>query len=392
MLSIKASYIAQMKKILLATTLFSSFTYSNCFDSTLHTYKHDEAIETEVIKRMDRYGLRNISFLVGDKNGIRYSQNFGSMSTPDSIYDLSSLTKLFTATATMQLLEASDKYSVWSPLREFLPQRYSKYLKLDHLLRHRSGFPAGLYGKLRTEEGLLKVRPYAFPRGQFKYSDVNYMLLAKVVEKMSKKSFDQYLIDHIFSPLEMDKTLFNPLNDYRVLPSMIDTEPGVVHDPVARKFNGIAGHAGIFSNLIDLAKFSSVFLNKGKYCEKDILSEKTVNKMTRSTSYSSRGLGFDVHSAYSSKPRSRFFTYKKSFGHTGYAGASLWIDKKKGLFAIFLGNATYSKKPQISKNGFYSTLSYLTKKIDVILESQKEELDFITVPSLLQDQQRQEPI
>ncbi len=381
-----------MKKILLATTLFSSFTYSNCFDSSLNEFKHDEKIEMKVIEMMDKSKLKNISFLVGDKDGIKYSQNFGNMATPDSIYDLSSLTKLFTATATMQLLEESEKYSVWSPLRSFLPQRYSKYLKLDHLLRHRSGFPIGLYGRLRTEEGLLKVRPYAFPRGEFKYSDVNYMLLAKVVEKLSETSFDKYLIKNIFNPLEMNKTLFNPLNDYRVLPSMLNHEAGIVHDPVARKLNGIAGHAGIFSNVVDLAKFSSIYLNKGKFCEKEILTERTVNKMIRQNSYSPRGLGFDVHSAYSSKPRSRFFTYKKSFGHTGYAGASLWIDRSKGLFAIFLGNATYSNNIEKSKKGFYSVLSYLTKNISKILKDQElEEVTGLPLAST-QDQHRLEPI
>lgn len=359
-----------MIKLFIIVTLVSSYGFSSCFDSTIRSYQHNTKFNKATKWIMKDSGLKNLSFLIGDKDGIRYVKHFGEESNDDSIYDISSVTKLFTATATMQVLEKSEKFSVWSPLRDILPQRYSRHLKLDHLFRHRSGFPAGLYGRLRSEEGLLKVKPYASPRGNFKYSDVNYMLLSKVVENISGYSFEEYLKRNIFDSLDLNRTLFNPLNDHRVLPSILGKEAGIVHDPVARKFGGVSGHAGVFSNIIDLAKFSSIFLNKGKYCNKKILTEYSVTKMTTATKYSARGLGFDVHSGYSHKPRARFFTYKKSFGHTGFAGASLWIDKKKNLFAIFLGNATYSKQPYKSKKGFYRSVIYLTKKIDRILGAQ----------------------
>ena len=104
--------------------------------------------------------------------------------------------------------------------------------------------------------------------------------------------------------------------------------------------------------------------------------------MTTVANNSSRGLGFDIYSGYSNRPRAKFFTYKKSFGHTGFTGSSLWIDKKKDLFAIFLGNATYSKNPTKSKAGFYKSLNHLTKKIDSILEDQKRMKDLTPLKAL----------
>ena len=91
--------------------------------------------------------------------------------------------------------------------------------------------------------------------------------------------------------------------------------------------------SGIFSTTKDLALFASTFLNRKENCNKRILKESSIQLMTKYNSNSKRGLGFDILSVYSKKPMANFFTPQVSFGHTGFTGTSIWIDKKKKVFA-----------------------------------------------------------
>ena len=144
------------------------------------------------------------------------------------------------------------------------------------------------------------------PGSQFTYSDINFIALGAVVERVSGETLDQYCARHIFLPLRMTRTRFVPPVAWRakIAPTQYDENEhmlrGVVHDPTARRMGGVAGHAGLFSTGDDLAKLAQALLNGGK----GILSPLSVEKMTRPEQPPAapvlRGFGWDIDSPFSS--------------------------------------------------------------------------------------------
>src|SRR6266404_8975107 len=180
------------------------------------------------------------------------------------------------------------------------------------------------------------------PGAAFIYSDVNFVVLGALVERLSGESLDGYAAKHIFGLLGMKETRFLPLPSWepRIAPTEEDENRhmlrGVVHDPTARRMGGVAGEAGVFSTADDLAKFAQALLDGGI-----VLSLKAIEKMTSPqqppTSPAVRGFGWDIDSPYSSN-RGELLPVG-SFGHTGFTGTSLWIDPTTHTYIILLTNA-----------------------------------------------------
>jgi CubicO group peptidase (beta-lactamase class C family) len=111
---------------------------------------------------------------------------------------------------------------------------------------------------------------------------------------------------------------------------------GIVHDENACALGGVAGHAGLFSSVRDVAVFSQMLLNGGEYAGVRLIQATTVARWTaRQSSHSSRALGWDTPSEHSSA--GRYFS-PRSFGHTGFTGTSIWIDPERGVFVVLLTN------------------------------------------------------
>jgi CubicO group peptidase (beta-lactamase class C family) len=154
------------------------------------------------------------------------------------------------------------------------------------------------------------------------------------VEKISGEPFNQYAAGHIFIPLDMSDSMFNPPD--KIKERIAPTEKmggilrwGMVHDPEAKEMGGVAGHAGLFSTAKDLSKLSECLLTGGAIDKGNrILHPLAIAKMTSAQSPPGmsdiRGLGWDIDSSYSSV-RGVLFPIK-SFGHTGWTGTSIWID------------------------------------------------------------------
>ena len=185
------------------------------------------------------------------------------------------------------------------------------------------------------------------PGSRFSYSDINFIVLGALVERVSGESLDEYCQRHIFLPLKMMHTRFLPPAAWRakIAPTQYDENEhmlrGVVHDPTARRMGGVAGHAGLFSTADDLAKFAQALLNGGG----GILSPLSVEKMTQPEQPPSapvlRGFGWDIDSPFSSN-RGDLLPIG-SYGHTGFTGTSIWIDPTTQTYIILLTNAVHPR-------------------------------------------------
>lgn len=278
--------------------------------------------------------------------------------TVDTIYDIASLTKIVvTAPAILQLTERGQ-LDLDAPVARYLPafvrgdDARKGRITVRHLLTHTSGLPAGIPRNppwSGYETGIAHAcseKPVGEPGGAFLYSDINFILLGEIVRVVSRRSLDVYAQQEIFAPLAMKDTSFlpSPEKRSRIAPTESAGAPleGVVHDPTSRLMGGVAGHAGVFSTTADLARFCRMILNGGQLDGARVLSPASVAEMTRVQIEGNdrRGLGWDIDSRYSA-PRGRWFPAGESFGHTGWTGASLWIDPRARSFVIFLSNRVH---------------------------------------------------
>jgi len=334
-----------------------------------------ESIEPLIEGAIAEGHLPGAVVVVGDRRGAAYRKAFGRRAlvpapedmTLDTIFDLASLTKVVATTPSVLRLLEQGRLGLDDAMVRFLPEmgRYGKdRISVRHLLTHTSGLRPGLdlalpfAGKDETLQLVAQEVP-AFPAGErFVYSDLNFVLLGEIVERVTGESLDRFAAAQIFDPLGMKDTGFRPGPDLRLRiaptqPCESDAGPcgagdtamlrGVVHDPTARRMGGIAGHAGLFGTADDLVRFCRMVLNRGALDGVRVLSPLGVELMTRAgpppAARDVRALGWDVDSPYAS-PRGDLFPVG-SFGHTGWTGTSLWIDPFTGTFVILLSNRVH---------------------------------------------------
>jgi uncharacterized protein YbbC (DUF1343 family)/CubicO group peptidase (beta-lactamase class C family) len=280
--------------------------------------------------------------------------------TLDTVFDVASLTKVIvTTTAVMQLVEQgkvrlNDLVAKYLP--EFAPNGKDE-ITVRQLLTHYSGLEPDLdlktpwEGKDTAYRMAFAETPQDPPGSKFTYSDINFIVLGALVERVSGESLDEYATRHIFTPLKMMRTRFVPPLAPRagwiqkIAPTQYDENEhmlrGVVHDPTVRRMGGVAGQAGLFSTGDDLAKFAQALLNGGG----GILSPLSVEKMTTPEQPPSapvlRGFGWDIDSPYSSN-RGDLLPVG-SYGHTGFTGTSMWIDPTTKSYIILLTNAVHPR-------------------------------------------------
>lgn len=338
--------------MIIVLLLLSSLIFANCFElESTDSFANKEALTKLINTEVEDANIPGLSIAIGNSKGLIYKNSFGSAHA-DSVFDLASLTKVFTATGFLKELETQNID---------VSTNYNS-ISYSDLLRHESGFKAGLVSAdfrttaLDTFENISTLIPTR-TRGRFHYSDINYLILAMELERLSSLPLNIYLKQHLFDDLEMFSTSFTPLNCVRCLET-VKGHKGVVHDPTSRFLGGVAGHAGLFASIDDLSKFFSIFLNNGQYCDKKIISNSQYRAMTTKTK-SARGLGFDISSPYSKLPRGDYFKENISFGHTGFTGTSVWIDPSVDTFVIVLSNSILnpeSKKRFLQLNKSISNL------------------------------------
>ncbi len=288
--------------------------------------------------------------------------------TEDTIFDMASLTKVVATTTSVMTLVEAGRIRLNDRVAQFVPEfaRYGKNgITIRQLLTHTSGLRPDLeldvefHGADEAIRRAIEEVPTAPPGERFVYSDINFFLLGDIVRRVSGQRLDAYAAQHVFNPLEMKETRFLPPDSWR--PRIAPTERcvglgwpcptgagipflrGVVHDPTARRMDGVAGHAGLFSTAADLSRFCRMLLNGGSLGAARILSPATVARMTAPSTPAGmrdvRGLGWDIDSSYSAN-RGELFPIG-SFGHTGFTGTSLWLDPRTKSYVIFLSNRVH---------------------------------------------------
>lgn len=322
----------------------------------------------EVIRgAIDNEEIPGAVVLVAREGRVVYRKAFGDRALVpakkpmliDTIFDVASLTKVLVTAPSIMILVEEGRLSLTDRVSKYLP-RFSQYGKhrvtVLQLLTHYSGLRPTLKGDSTWsgyDEALrlaLREQLVSSPGKKFIYSDINYMVLGELVQKISEKSLDEFAQERIFGPLGMEDTQFSP--EPELMEQIAPTEmregkmlQGIVHDPRAFRMGGCAGHAGVFSTVDDTARFAQMILDGGAYRGKRVLSPLSVMQMTSPQSPPSeeslRGLGFDIGSPFST-PRGDLFP-RGSFGHTGFTGTSLWIDPFTKTFVILFTNRVHPR-------------------------------------------------
>ncbi|MBL8518568.1 MAG: beta-lactamase family protein [Betaproteobacteria bacterium] len=339
------------------------------------------AIDAAITRYVDTRQMPGAAFLLA-RGSDAYVKGYGRQTyaadaraiDTDTIFDAASLTKVIVTATAVQLLIEDGKLDMEAPLARYLPEcagpaRDAPHaLTLRHLLTHTSGLKAGLPAKpaWRGKDAALKLAcgeaPTHAPGTFFRYSDINYILLGFIIERVSGEPLERFAATRIFAPLGMSRSSYRPLERFKageiaptqrtaasVEGSLHGDVPreselrGVVHDPTARFMGGVAGHAGLFTTVNDLGRFARMMVDGGVMNGKRFLSPESITRLTTVQSADAahwrRSAGWDIDTPYS-RPRGTIFPVG-SYGHTGFTGCVLWIDPWSKTTFILLSNRVY---------------------------------------------------
>jgi CubicO group peptidase (beta-lactamase class C family) len=295
---------------------------------------------------------------------------------PHTVYDVASLTKVVVTAPVFARLFELGLAGPDTLLSSVLPSHPAAPLTLAHLLTHTSGLPAGLglddawLGSEEAFERAAAAQPTHAPGTVFRYSDINFILLTAVAQRLTGRTLDALAHEWQFQPLGMRDSGFRPVDaphrwtavpPQRIAPTewegpigaAREARPagaamlhGVVHDPTARRMGGVAGHAGLFSTVADLDRYARMLLQGGELEGVRVLQAASVERMlavaTTAPLAERRSLGWDIDTPLS---RARGLPGQGwspgSAGHTGFTGCALWIDRSRQAFHILLSNRVH---------------------------------------------------
>ena len=314
-----------------------------------------------------------------EREGAVYEQAYGRFTydegaspvTPDTVFDAASLSKVLSTAPSVLLLAEEGRLDLEAPLARYFPECAKggkDAITVRQLLTHSSGLPAGLpakpawQGKDASLELACGQELTHAPGTFFRYSDINYILLGHLVERVAGMPLERFAQERIFRPLGMRDTGYLPLARVpaaRIAPTQRGAEapntslheglaPGqllaaVVHDPTVRRMGGVGGSAGVFSTARDVARFGRMLLGGGELEGVRVLSPESVRLLTTVQSppgLALRGMGMDIDSPYAQRPRGTVFPVG-SYGHTGFTGCILWVDPQSRTFYVLLSNRVY---------------------------------------------------
>jgi len=340
--------------------------------------------------------------LVARKGQVVYHEAFGdhvySIHHPvqkDDVYDLASVTKIAATTLALMYFQERGMIDLQKPLSDYLPElkgTNKENILIADILAHRARLRdlIPFYENTLTRDNQKEVSPSAdfyrpapevafsipvtehlflrnsfqdsiwhqiwysglFENSGYKYSDLGFFLFARLVERLSGKTLDAFAREHFYQPLGLQTTTFQPWKTLpldRIPPTEEDNYfrkqriHGYVHDMGAAMLGGISGHAGLFSNALDLATIMQMLLQKGEFAGQYFLQPATIERFTtRHPASNRRAMGFDMLPIGSKYPPNVSPRVSEStFGHVGFTGVCAWADPEEDLVLIFLANRTY---------------------------------------------------
>ena len=308
--------------------------------------------------------------LVGYKDRILHKKAYGLRAiepkveamTLDTIFDAASLTKVVATTSSILRLIEDGKVRLADRVTVYLPefQGGKSEITLRHLLTHYSGLrpdldlePAWSGYELGIQKALAD-KPVSEPGLRFVYSDINFILLGEIVRRVGGKPLNEFAREQVFAPLGMTESGYLPAAalQSRIAPTeKLKGEAlplrGVVHDETTRFMGGVAGHAGLFTTVDDLAKFARMVLRHGAPLYSPLMIGAATRTQSPAGQSALRGLGWDIDSPFAGN-RGDLYPIG-SFGHTGFTGTSVWIDPSTESYVILLANAVHPvRRPPIT--------------------------------------------
>lgn len=336
--------------------------------------------------------------VVAKDGKVIYQKAFGNQTYEDkypvdnwTLYDLASVTKIASSTAGLMYLQDQKQFSLDSTLGTYLDEitKGSTYARLNmrDVMSHQAGFvpwlpfytatltnkrpKPSLYSSTPTEDKSAIVTSDLFllntyedtmiktilskplrPRGNYKYSDIGYYFVKKIIEQETNSSLNLFMENQFYAPMGLTSMGYLPMEKHKI-ENIAPTEEdkyyrhqmvrGYVHDMGAAMTNGVGGHAGLFSNATDVAGFMQMLLNKGEYGGKRYLSKEVVEEYTgcQYCPRNRRGAGFDKPVVSGTGGPTTEAVSKSSYGHTGFTGTMAWADPEYNINFVFLSNRTY---------------------------------------------------
>ncbi|WP_420828172.1 penicillin binding protein PBP4B [Cytobacillus citreus] len=316
----------------------------------------------------------------------------------DTMFDLASNTKMYSVNYALQHLVSEGKVDLYQTIQHYYPSfkdneadkiKGKDSLRIIDLLHHTAGFPSSvhyhnparagdLYSQDRktTVEMILKTPLQYEPGTSQIYSDIDYMLLGFIIEKVTGQQLDKYVETHIYKPLGITSTMFNPLNkghkekEFAATELMGNTRDGVISFPNIRTYTlqgevhdeksfysmgGVSGHAGLFSTTGDLAVLLQVMLNNGGYGKVKLFDKETIDLFVKPSDMNpTYGLGWRINANESMEWMFSEYANNNVIGHTGWTGTITVIDRDNQLAIALLTNKKHSPviNPQIDSNRF----------------------------------------
>ena len=332
--------------------------------------------------------------------------------TEKTLFDLASNTKMYAVNFAIQKLISERRLALTDTVHHFFPQfvdaKKSKIkgkadITIFDLLTHQSGFPAGRAYSQKIKKlknvskksyrehtfDLIMETPFVYqPRTTMIYSDINYMLLTYIIEKVTGVGLAEYVADNFYRPLGLDRICFTPLRQGFTLDEIAATEirakprtqaaidgaqtteliHGTVHDSEAyTAMEEISGHAGLFANAESIAVLAQVMLNKGGYGVKRFFDPSVAGYFTAQQALvSSIGFGWRRQGAQEYTWAFSPLASAGTFGHTGWTGTLTIIDPVEHLIIILLTNAKNTVPAHNTRNSRFEGDYYLAKQYGAI--------------------------
>ncbi len=329
--------------------------------------------------------------------------------TDKTVYDLASNTKMYAVNYAIMKLVSEKKLNLDDYVYKFYPEfkgNNKEKVQISDLLKHQAGFPPDpqyfndkydkddgipngkndLYaiGKENVVKAIMKTPLIYEPKTSTKYSDVDYMLLGLIVEKVTSQDLDTYLKENFYNKLNLKRTTFNPLknginknetaatelngntrdNTIDFINARKYTIQGEVHDEKAYySMKGVSGHAGLFSNAYEVAKLAQIIVNEGGYDNIRFFDKTTLDNFTKPKDInSSFGLGWRRQGDFIYKWAFSGLASRETVGHTGWTGTLTVIEPSQNLVIVLLTNAKNSRviDPAKKPNDFYGNHYYTT--------------------------------
>ncbi|MGV8981901.1 serine hydrolase domain-containing protein [Clostridium sp.] len=298
---------------------------------------------------------------VGSRKNLYSIEHFGNRSLypekhdlqRDTLFDMASLTKVMATTPLLIRFLEDGKISLYDKISEFVEvTEEKKEINILNLLTHTAGFkPYVLFENVCNSykdaiKYIIKEPLICQVGSKVAYSDFSFILLGYILEQIGGDTLDNLCRRHVFQPLDLKNTTFNPISK-NVVATQMDKVTGKmllgrVHDENSRFFGGVSGHAGLFSTIEDTAKYAKMLVNLGKIDGQSFISKNGFNSMVRNYTSSlneDRALGWLLKADKMSSGGE--LISPNAFGHTGFTGTSIWVDIENDIYAILLTNRVH---------------------------------------------------